>query len=143
MLWFLACFLLAISSAVNALTFFPGTEFKITTGRCADCNAPKEGLWYFENEVIAVPKKGEPRLVWVAAPQLFEHVRMNEAGDSVQTLSGVRQLYLVPKIASNRSYFDKSSSAFLSDRMLRMRGNASANSFTARMIWPEDFRIDI
>lgn len=33
----------------------PGDSFRLRTGKCTDCSVPKQSLWYFDNELIAVP----------------------------------------------------------------------------------------
>ncbi|RTK96941.1 MAG: hypothetical protein EKK59_09980, partial [Neisseriaceae bacterium] len=40
-------------------TYSPST-FRVTTGQCGDCPAPRQGLWYFQQDSIAVPQAGQP-----------------------------------------------------------------------------------
>jgi hypothetical protein len=130
------------------LGLYPDSEFTLTTGRrCVSCNAPKEGLWYFEDEVIAVPKTGTPSLVWIGSTELLEHAFLSPDGRSIRLQDGTTlPLALVPKIPSNRSYFNEASVAYLQDRPLRLRGEFEERDgrrvFVARTIWPEDQRID-
>jgi hypothetical protein len=49
---------------------------------------------------------------------------------------------VVPKIALNRSYYDDTSIAFLTEQPLTMRGTLHEGTFVARTIWPEAFRLD-
>jgi hypothetical protein len=53
---------------------------------------------------------------------------------------------VVPKISSNRSYYNDASVAYFANRPLRARGkvedDAGKKVFTARTIWPADFNID-
>jgi hypothetical protein len=50
---------------------------------------------------------------------------------------------VVPKIPLNRSYYNAASVVYLSGRTLKMRGEIAQGRFTARAIWPEDFRLDL
>jgi hypothetical protein len=43
-----------------SLGLFPGSDFRLTTGRCADCAAIPQALWYFADETIAAPQPGLP-----------------------------------------------------------------------------------
>jgi hypothetical protein len=129
------------------LGLFPESAFDLTTGRCKGCRAPREGQWYFQDEVIAVPKSGSPAIVWVGSNVLLEGVRLSGDGRFITLKDGTRMpLSLVPKIASNRSYFDVSSVAYMSGRTIRLRGEIieenGVKRFIARTIWPEDFRVD-
>lgn len=131
----------------RTLGLYSEDEFEITTGRCVGCNAPVEGRWYFLDEVIAVPKAGKPALVWLGAHELVEGAVLSADGASVRLQDGtVMPFELVPKIASNRSYYDQTSLAYFKDRTLRMRGEFverdGVKTFVARTIWPEDYRID-
>src|SRR6266487_5929329 len=39
---------------------FRGNELRLTTGRCGDCAAIPQALWYFADETIAAPRPGVP-----------------------------------------------------------------------------------
>ena len=97
----------------ESLGLFPAGDFQVTTGRCNDCAAPKQALWYFQDDLIAVPKSGLPvagfdrtlpylqdvaqwasrfedqdrlpfpPLVWITAPQILEHTHLSPDGSSV------------------------------------------------------------
>src|SRR5207248_11136580 len=49
---------------------------------------------------------------------------------------------VVPKIPLNRSYYNAASTAYLAPRSLTVRGSSRDGVFTARTLWPEDFRLD-
>ncbi|MBI4345859.1 MAG: hypothetical protein HY553_03325 [Elusimicrobia bacterium] len=127
---------------------YPESDFTLTTGKgCNGCNAPKEGLWYFPDDVIAVPKVGKPAVVWIGSNAMLEGARLAPDGKTIRLQDGtVVPFELTPKIASNLSYFDLSSTAFFKDRPLRIRGEwvgeGAGRKFVARTIWPEDFRVD-
>lgn len=146
-------------------------EFRIANGHCQDCSATPQALWYFKDDVVAVPKarasgftrtlraqddvrkwsaehsaKGagdKPPLVWVGSPQIVAGVRLAEGGTRIVSADGWRMGFAVtPKIPSNLSYYDASSIRYFSDRSLRMRGILDQGGFTARTLWPEDFALD-
>jgi hypothetical protein len=151
------------------LGLYPAAEFTVGVGGAVP--ASRQAAWYFRDETIAVPRAGRPvagfekgvhtfddiahwaaarpavapldfpPLVWVAAPQQIRHARMVDDGREVASLGQTMPLRLVPKIALNRSYADASSMAFFASRQLALRGTATAEGFTARTVWPEDFRL--
>ncbi len=157
------------------LGLFPARRFRAVHGLCADCGTPPQALWYFSSDWIAVPKEGEaiagfspsvsvaddvrrwvagfdpgaaepplPSLVWIGSTDTLQHVALS-AGTI--TLPGGRTfpLELVPRISTNRSFYDASSAAFFSASKLRLHGfmpEDRPDRFVARTIWPEDFRFD-
>lgn len=142
-------------------------DFRLADGKCADCAAPPAALWYFRDEVLAVPKQGaegfvrgarvfddvrqldaaqaaasRPPLLWVGAP-LATTGRLSEDGKMNALASGKRQpLALVPKLESNRSYFDASSQQHFAGRLLHWRGELKDGKFIARTLWPADYALD-
>jgi hypothetical protein len=158
------------------LGLFPAEDFRLTTGKCNNCPTPKQALWYFQDDIIGVPKNGfstaglisnspgyenvlqrlqglgpqtrapYPSLIWLGSPEIISGAILSNDGKTLQTHDGERIRFSpVPKISSNRSYYDASSIEFFRQRSLRIRGAAhSQNStpgFVARTIWPEDFSI--
>ena len=162
--------------AVERIGLLPAAQFRVTDGNCSDCATLKQGLWYFRDDVLAVPlpahtlsgfqDKGDvaggmrqwaasgkteqlayPGLVWLGAPQVLDDARIGADGATVRTVDGgASGLQLVPKIASNLSYWDRSTTAFFAQRQVRMRGtfkdDGGAPRFVARTVWPKDFVID-
>lgn len=141
------------------LGLFPGEHFELATGRCADCPPPEAALRYFRDELIAVPRAGlpvsgavspaagelpYPPLVWLGAPEVAEGV-LSADGRTLHTAGGAVRFALAAPIATNRSYADGATLAFLAGRRLRVRGVTLAHAgeplFVARTIWPEDTRI--
>ena len=150
---------------------FDARDFRLTDGRDDTAPATAAARWYFEREVIAVPRPGlpvagfarrtrpladverwarerdghappdHPPLVWVAAPEVVRDARIAEDGRRLETASGSVALDLVPRIPLNRSYFDASSLAFFRERTLRARGTLGSSGFVARTLWPSDFRL--
>lgn len=168
----------AVKNATDSGRFglFPADNFKVTNGNCTDCASLKQGLWYFRDDVLAVPKANfpiagysrndgnrddikqwaasdesktlaYPPLIWLGAPQVMDGVTLTPDAKRINGADGALiNLQLVPKIASNRSYYDASSAAFFGSRPLRMRGTLAqtggTSTFIARTIWPKDFAID-
>jgi hypothetical protein len=158
------------------LGLFPAEDFRLTTGKCNDCPTPKQALWYFEDDIIAVPKKGfsaaglivnspgyknilhrlqelgpqthppNPSLIWLGSPEMISGATLWNEGKILQTRDGERIPFSpVPKISSNRSYYNASSIEFFRQKPLRIRGATDSQNatpgFVARTIWPEDFSI--
>ncbi|HEX7272048.1 MAG TPA: hypothetical protein VF420_07860 [Casimicrobiaceae bacterium] len=151
---------------------FGGRDFRITTGRCTDCDAIPQALWYFEDETIAAPRPGlplagftpgvrlsedierwagsgaaagplaMPSFVWVGSPEMLRSARLSSDGSFLEAGGRRWTFALVPRIALNRSYYDHHSTAFLATRPLTLRGRVDGDRFIARTIWPEDFRLD-
>ncbi|GGY20746.1 hypothetical protein GCM10007386_57140 [Pseudoduganella dura] len=124
----------------------------LRTGKCADCAVPKQGLWYFENELIAVPGPGVavsgfargadrrsdvaqwaaasaneklayPSLVWIGAPNILEDAVMLPDARRVRTAAGSElDIRLVPRLATNLSYANGDTARFFAGREVRMRG---------------------
>ena len=42
------------------LGLYDAGQFRLTDGHCGDCAAPRQALWYFEQETIAAPLPGLP-----------------------------------------------------------------------------------
>jgi hypothetical protein len=127
-------------------------SMRLTTGTCGGCTTPEQGLWYFENELIAVPKNGVPvsgfikeadrksdvgqwaavsgsenlaypSLVWIGAPSILEGAAMMPGGRHVRTTAGSElDIKLVPKLSTNLSYANDDTAAFFAGREVRMRG---------------------
>ena len=156
----------------EGLGLFPGSDFRLTTGRCTDCAAIPQALWYFADETIAAPQTGrpiagfargvpaledlrqwaaahapgmpieDPPLIWIGAPAVLRGARLSADGKYVDAGGKRWSFSTVAKVALNRSYYDASSVAYLSPRTLSVRGRAENGSFTARTLWPEQFRLD-
>ncbi len=151
---------------------YPATDFVISTGQLSNGSAIPQALWYFEDEIIAIPRTGRPvagfargvmakvdvaswaathapgkaidypPLIWVAAPDVIHGARLSADAARLAAGGNSWNFELVPKIALNRSYFNTSSTAFLGARTLTVRGTANGRNFVARTLWPDDFRLD-
>jgi hypothetical protein len=126
------------AAAIPAFGLYPAGEFHVTTGACSDCATIRQALWYFRTETIAAPNAGLPAsgftlgvqafddvrqwaqarpagapldyppLVWIAAPQVVRHARIEPSGTSLRTTKGALPFRPVAKIPLNRSYSDAS-----------------------------------
>ncbi len=156
----------------SPLGLFRSADLRLTTGHCSDCATIPQALWYFVDETIAVPRPGlaaagftrgvttwddlrqwarthaldgrldAPPLVWIGSPEVVRGARLSADGKTLSADERDWSFARLPKIPLNRSYYDDSSSAFLAARSLSVRGRMRAGTFTARTIWPEDFRLD-
>lgn len=129
------------------LGLYPEADFDLGTGRCAACNGPVEGKWYFLDDELAFPKAGPAGLVWLGSKEMYEGVTLSADGLTARLRDGtVVPFALTEKIESNRSYYDASSLAYLRGRTVRVRGELiekdGVKVLVARTIWPEDYRID-
>ncbi len=144
-----------LKSALMAerIGLLPAQNFRLSDGKCADCSTLPQALWYFKDDVLAVPQRSQttsghgtysdivggvrewaatpaaatlehPGLVWLGAPYLFDDVNMLPNGRQVRAADGtLNQLHLVGKIPSNLSYWDAKTTTYFAKRPLRMRGS--------------------
>lgn len=137
------------------------TELMLTDGHCEDCPALPQALWYFADERIALrtgayhetvlpawldnlPAPAYPHPpIWIGAGSVIPKARLSEVEDKIELSDGrVLDFGIVPKIASNLSYWDENTRRFFTDRPLRLRGEFDQQGFIARSVWPLDFTID-
>lgn len=161
-----------VPAPATVFGLYRGSDFQLTRGTCKGCAAPRQALWYFRDEVLALPSNGvevagftrgvgaqddvrrwyatagerelraRPPLLWIGATHRARDVRLTGA-DELQFSDGRKVPFqVVPKLATNRSYFDDSSKAYLRRRPLRVRGELRGQTFTARTLWPQDWAID-
>ena len=83
-----------------------------------------------------------PPLVWLASPERVRGARIARDASTVAIGGRDHPFALAPKLELNRSYFDATSASFLSAREVAMRGRWRGDTFEARTIWPQDFRLD-
>jgi len=81
-----------------------------------------------------------PPLVWIAAPHLLRHARIDRDAASIETAERTVELALVERHALNQSWFDASSAQWFAQRDIAARGTLEGARFVARTLWPEDFR---
>ncbi len=146
-------------------------DFEITTGAFAPTRIIPSALHYFSDECIAVPRPGIPAAGYARRSRTLDDVvawsrdvRLDAPGDRpplillgaplradaaqlapdarTVTLSGRSHPFgLAARLALNRSWFDASSAAFLSQRPLHMRASLADGTVVGRSFWPADFRI--
>ena len=159
------------ANASGALGLYPARDFRLTTGECTDCPTIRQALWYFRDQVIAVPLPHHPvsgfetgvdaiddvrrwiaarapgtpidypPLVWVAAADVVRGTRLSADASQLVTSEGAIAFRPTAKIPLNRSYYDASSVAFFRQRALTVRGTSTGEGFIARTLWPEDFQV--
>jgi hypothetical protein len=136
----------------ESIGLLPTGSMRLTTGQCKTCTVPKQALWYFDNEFIAVPgdsaamsgftpgadrrddvaawaaraspeKLAYPPLVWIGSPALLERALMLPGARQVRTADGSEiDIRLVPKLATNLSYANSATAAYFAGREVRMHG---------------------
>ena len=151
---------------------YPAGDFRLADGHCLDCGVLPQALWYFRDETIAVPKPGipvagfargvstfddlrrwsaadapgrsadRPSLIWIGSPMELRGARLDANGSHITAAGDTMSFEIVEKIPLNRSYYNGASVACLANRALKVRGEMANNTFTARSIWPEDFRLE-
>ena len=136
----------------ESIGLLPADGMRLRTGTCTDCVVPKQNLWYFQNELVAVPTSAStaasfsrgadrnadvarwaatpeskqlayPSLVWIGSPSILENATLLPGAHKVRTADG-RELDLkfVPQLSTNRSYANSVTAAWLAGREVRMRG---------------------
>jgi hypothetical protein len=143
-----------LKSAISGerIGLLPAEEFRISSGKCTDCPTLPQSLWYFKDDVLAVPQTAAkmsgfkpkssiaddvrewsgtpdaatlalPGLVWLGAPDIVDNAAILPDGQKLRTADGaVSSLALVPKIPTNLSYWNADTTAFFGKRQVRMRG---------------------
>jgi len=158
--------------ADSRIGLYAGSDFRLATGRCTDCAAPPQALWYFTDDTVAVPRADaagfvatlpaqddvrqwayanewqpdaqKPALIWLGSPHVADDAQLDADGRTLSFADGTRAGFaLVPQLPSNVSWFNADSTAWLQGQRLALRGTQSADTFTARTIWPSSFDIDL
>ncbi|MDE2599133.1 MAG: hypothetical protein KGL40_05870 [Rhodocyclaceae bacterium] len=148
---------------------------KLGTGRCANCATIPQALWYFQDEPVAAPAKETPTagfaaganaqadvadflagrstleaqapLIWLGSSKVIPRTRLSTDGKTLQLANGQNVGFAITqKIATNQSYYNADSQAYLAQRPLRLRGELQQDAtgrpqFVARTVWPLDFAI--
>lgn len=148
---------------------YPADDFRITNGQCGDCPAPRQGLWYFQQDAIAVPLGGKPlsgfnktvsltdeakaalaarqpnlpSLILLGGPDLLPAAQF-APGYTVKNGDSSAKWRLTAKLASNRSWYDSHSAAFFGTQPLKLRGTWKNDQqlFEVRSMWPRGFAIN-
>lgn len=153
---------------VDALGLYQPSQFEVKQGAaCTQCRVSPQARWYFRHETFLVPKQGEPvvtvedskrwledgetlnptalpSLVWTGSRHLWTQMTLEGGTHRVTTADGQRfQFALVPKIASNRSYWNARTTDFFADQPLRIRGELVDQTVIARTVWPQAYKLDL
>jgi hypothetical protein len=138
------------------LGLFQHSDFELTTGNCNDCGVLQPALWYFQHEVIALPKSTQtphaptplPFLIWLGSPEVLQHVHLDESASHIILHNGAKiPLKLTSQIPLNRSFYNHSTAQYFQNQPLRLRGyfekSEESPIFVVKMIWPEHFRLEL
>lgn len=156
------------ATADGYLGLYPAKDFRIADGACSDCATIPQALWYFNGETLAVPTKktagftpditaqtdvanwatgrpdlaAQPPLVWLGSSTVISQARLSTDGKTIAQEGGISLGFgIVPRIATNLSYWNDSTRKFFAERPLRLRGEVNGDSFIARTVWPLDYSI--
>ncbi|MBX3668439.1 MAG: hypothetical protein KF778_08560 [Rhodocyclaceae bacterium] len=101
----------------------------------------------YMSDAAAAPQASAPPLIWVGSSEVIREARLVAGTRILQLPDGTRTDFATTgKLPTNRSYFDKGSLDYFSQRPLRLRGETrlatdGATRFVARTLWPLDFAI--
>lgn len=144
----------------GAFGLYPAREFRIPPIDCRDCGPPAAALWYFRDELIAVPRASAdgdadaradagaelPPLVWLGAPEVVDGATVANDGTALVKDGAELPLQIAAPLPSNTAYADRSTLRFFAGRSVRARGITRVENgravFVARTLWPSDARID-
>jgi len=151
----------------DQLGLYTQNQFQTVEGDCQQCQASPQALWYFRHETFALPQSGAPvvsfdaskrgvedtqalnpdalpALVWTGASQHWSALTLNAEVTAVTSVQGDRFGFkLVPKIVSNRSYWNAETSRYLSQKPLSIRGELEGKTLVARTVWPQPFKLNL
>ena len=84
-----------------------------------------------------------PPLVWIGSPERVRDAKLAADATSMVAGGATRRFALAERLASNGSWFDASSASFFAAREVALRGAWRGDgAFEARVLWPEDWRLD-
>ncbi len=156
-----------LATGDGLLGLYAADNVEIIKGSCQDCAITPQARWYFEKEIIAAPKKvipiagfskktftlqdvveeqndnALPPLIWLGSQLVIPIAKLSDNGEIMTEKSGIASpFFITDKIPSNLSYWNDSTLQFFKKREVRLRGELTDKGFTARTIWPLDFKID-
>ena len=155
------------ASASDRLGLYAQDQFQTVHGICQLCQALPQTQWYFRHETVALPqpslpvstchsdKRGAddtqalnpdalPELVWTGASQRWSQMTLHADSSEIMTEQGERLHFnLVPKIASNRAYWNAETSRFIGQAPFSVRGELEEQTLVARTVWPQAFKLDL
>jgi hypothetical protein len=158
-----------VPATTGRLGLGKASDYRIVDGNCRDCPTSLAALWYFRNDLVAIPENGatgvdgqlrtqddvqrwakarqgvaegtHPPLVWIGSPETVRGV-FTAQGETLKVADGQSLAFsVVPKIESNLSYYNDDSIRYFANRPVKMRGHSDKGRFVARTIWPEDFAL--
>lgn len=95
-----------------------------------------------------------PSVVWIGSNYVIPSANIDVTGKNLTLtddqksgdgtkLNNAMPLNLVPKIPTNLSYWNADTLQFFQQRPVRLRGELTDRGFTARTVWPLDYRLDL
>lgn len=154
-------------SGLERVGLYTQSQFQTMHGACPQCTLLPQTLWYFRNETFAVPNAGLPvsqiaankrgaddtaaldanalpALVWTGSGQYWPQMTFNATATEVSSVQGERwSVKLVPKIATNRAYWNDDTTDFFSRSAISIRGELQDHTLVARTVWPKAFKLNL
>lgn len=154
-------------ASLDNLGLYTQSQFQTMQGACPQCTLLPQTLWYFRNETFAVPQPGLPvshialnkrgaddtealdanalpELVWTGSSQYWPQMTLNATATVAISVQGEQLgVKLVPKIATNRSYWNADTNAFFNGLAVSIRGELQDRTLVMRTVWPKAFRLDL
>ncbi len=162
---------IAANAAGGHLGLYPAGDFVVGPGRDADGVTFRQVRWYFQSEMVALPRsemptvglsrglaplddlaawRNRPRasaldpyppVVWVAAHDVISQAKIDAGGTRLLAAEGSWKVGLVPRLPLNKAYFDAATASWFQQRPVRVRGAVGADVVQVRTLWPKDFRL--
>jgi hypothetical protein len=155
--------------APGMLGLYPADRFRLATGRCKDCPPSEQALWYFLDDMIAVPTvraadysprlraqddvkawvadnggkalDQAPPLLWIGSPHVAEG-RLQADGSLLRHGDAApTPVELTPRLSTNRAYADRASMAFFAEGEVKTRGVLREERFVMRTLWPKRYAL--
>jgi hypothetical protein len=115
--------------------------------RMAGFSITKNAQQDLAENTIAAP----PPLIWLGSHDVIEDTRLS-VNVSDGELNYIEQngnledtlwLGIEDKIATNLSFWDKTTTTFFKDKNVSLRGKIAMSGFIARTVWPKHFKLDL
>lgn len=137
-LWFFRSEVIAVPRAGASVAGFDALKLSLDDVRAWNAATPPGSV------------RDLPGLVWLGAPAVVRNARIVADGDGCERLltpDGPAELALVPRLASNRAFYNADSAAFFGRRVVHLRGEWTTGRtlekrFVVHSFWPEGYRLD-
>src|SRR6476646_1827322 len=59
----------------GAFGLYDAAELRAVDGRCSDCTTPKHAMWYFQGDLVAIPKTAQAQSMSFSQLSVAEDIR--------------------------------------------------------------------